>query len=109
MPPYYADIGNGESYVDGTLHADPDCTDEFTTPINSEDIDDEAATFCEDCGPLGHDSDGDGDGSPDADTAPALSEQIDDGVCPWCDEYEGDHVGQHASSAHADEWDEYKN
>lgn len=32
---------------------------------------------------------------------------IADGVCPWCDDYEGDHVGQHASSAHPDEWDAY--
>jgi hypothetical protein len=33
---------------------------------------------------------------------------VKDGVCPWCDEYEGDHVGQHASSAHPDEWDAFK-
>ena len=37
--------------------------------------------------------------------------QIDEGVCPWCDpdeRYEGDAVGQHASSAHPDKWDAYK-
>ena len=33
---------------------------------------------------------------------------VKSGVCPWCDEYDGDHVGQHASSAHPDEWDAYK-
>ena len=33
---------------------------------------------------------------------------IDAGECPWCDEYSGSHVGQHASSAHADEWAAYK-
>jgi len=33
---------------------------------------------------------------------------IEAGVCPWCDDYEGDHVGQHASSAHADQWADYK-
>jgi hypothetical protein len=36
--------------------------------------------------------------------------QIGEGVCPWCppdDRYEGDHVGQHASSAHPDEWADY--
>lgn len=27
--------------------------------------------------------------------------------CPWCDEYEGDHWRQHASSAHVDEWAEF--
>ena len=36
-----------------------------------------------------------------------LAEQIEAGVCPWCDEYEGDHVGQHASSAPPDAWDAY--
>lgn len=37
--------------------------------------------------------------------------QIKEGVCPWCppdDRYEGDHVGQHASSAHPDAWEDYK-
>jgi hypothetical protein len=36
--------------------------------------------------------------------------QIDEGVCPWCppdERYEGEHVGQHASSAHPDEWGAY--
>lgn len=32
---------------------------------------------------------------------------LDDGECPWCDEYSGDHPAQHASSAHRDEWREY--
>lgn len=40
-------------------------------------------------------------------TAPALDDAIDRGVCPWCDEYEGEHVGQHASLAHSDEWNAY--
>lgn len=42
--------------------------------------------------------------------APAET-QVAEGVCPWCspnDRYEGDHVGQHASSAHPDEWDAFK-
>ncbi len=36
---------------------------------------------------------------------------IDAGVCPWCpedDQYEGDHVGRHASRAHPEEWQAYK-
>lgn len=33
---------------------------------------------------------------------------IEDGVCPWCLDYDGEHVGQHASSAHPDEWAEYQ-
>jgi len=33
---------------------------------------------------------------------------IDAGVCPWCDDYTGDHVGRHASRAHPEEWQAYK-
>jgi len=32
---------------------------------------------------------------------------VNAGVCPWCDEYEGEAVPQHASSAHPDEWAAY--
>ena len=41
------------------------------------------------------------------DTVP-VDDLIDQGVCPWCDDYEGDAVGQHASSAHSDAWTDYK-
>ena len=33
---------------------------------------------------------------------------IEAGECPWCDDYEGENVGQHASSAHPDAWNDYK-
>lgn len=28
--------------------------------------------------------------------------------CPWCDEYDGEHVGRHASSAHPEAWARHK-
>lgn len=34
---------------------------------------------------------------------------LEDGRCPWCDEYDGEHVKQHASSAHPDAWTDWKN
>jgi len=37
-----------------------------------------------------------------------VADTIEAGKCPWCDDYEGDNVGMHASSAHPDEWDAYK-
>lgn len=46
--------------------------------------------------------------SDDEDSEPTVEELIDQGECPWCDEYEGDAVGQHAASAHPDEWGAYK-
>jgi hypothetical protein len=48
------------------------------------------------------------------DTTPevaSIEAQIEAGECPWCDRedrYEGDHVGQHASSAHPEAWAEYR-
>lgn len=33
---------------------------------------------------------------------------IESGECPWCDDYDGDLVAQHASSAHPDLWSEYR-
>lgn len=50
-----------------------------------------------------------GDDPPDeAAESDDLAAQIDAGECPWCDDYEGDGVPQHAASAHPDEWDAYK-
>jgi len=34
---------------------------------------------------------------------------LENGACPWCDEYSGESVAQHASSAHPDEWRAYQN
>lgn len=55
------------------------------------------------------------DDGPDADEADesgdeaaSVGYQIENGECPWCDEYDGDAVPQHASSAHPDEWAAYK-
>lgn len=39
-------------------------------------------------------------------TGPATA--IERGECPWCDGYAGDHVGQHASSAHPEAWRKYR-
>lgn len=30
------------------------------------------------------------------------------GECPWCEDYQGEHVGQHASSAHPEAWAAYQ-
>jgi hypothetical protein len=35
-------------------------------------------------------------------------DHIERGECPWCDDYEGDGVPQHASAAHPEDWAEYK-
>jgi len=32
---------------------------------------------------------------------------VENGICPWCDDYSGENVGHHASSAHPHMWNEY--
>lgn len=54
----------------------------------------------------------DGDADSGEDDAPdpvthTPEETIDAGYCPWCEEYEGDAVAQHASAAHPDAWADY--
>lgn len=33
-----------------------------------------------------------------------LEQRIEDGECPWCDDYEGENVGMHASRSHPEYW-----
>lgn len=37
-----------------------------------------------------------------------LAASIESGECPWCTDYTGDSVPQHASSAHAEAWRAYR-
>lgn len=50
------------------------------------------------------DVEGDDTGAEDATQA----DLIEQGICPWCDEYDGESVGRHASAAHTEEWNAYK-
>ena len=55
------------------------------------------------------DTDADGDGEQElALSVEYVDEQIDAGECPWCDDYSGESVGRHASSAHREKWTAYK-
>jgi len=79
--------------------------DETPRPVSGDVIDADA-----DGGP-DDDSDGRPDASDDRPRDPPLTElqaQFDRGVCPWCDDYEGEHVGRHASSAHTEKWQRFK-
>jgi len=96
-------LRNGPTWADGDVYE----VDEET-----------AARLCDDwrferVNQQGADEDGDvlvndgDDGYEDA----SDEDLVTDGRCPWCppdDRYEGDHVGQHASSAHPDEWADYQ-
>lgn len=54
------------------------------------------------------DGDADGDSETDDDKLPKSDATlIEAGECPWCDDYEGEHVASHAASAHPDAWDAY--
>mgnify|MGYP000435656372 CR=1 FL=1 len=94
MPTYYAALGNGDSYDGAMVHTDPDCLDGHAEPLTGDVLGDEVH-HCPDCAPSA------------ISTGPDARDLIDAGICPWCDSYEGDHVGQHASSAHPEKWDAY--
>lgn len=40
-------------------------------------------------------------------TAEAMRVGGDSGGCPFCEDYDGDSVAQHAAQAHPDEWADY--
>lgn len=44
----------------------------------------------------------------DATTEKSDAELVEAGICPFCDDYEGTGVPQHASAAHPDKWADYK-
>jgi hypothetical protein len=79
------------------------CDDgETPRPVSGDVIDADAS---------GDDPETDPDGDDDAPRDPPLTElqaQFDRGVCPWCDDYEGESVGRHASSAHPERWQRFK-
>lgn len=114
---YYYEGRDGASFTESVVHYREDC-DELGEPIRpiaeatieaSEDIE-----MCPDCTPLDSASESDTD-EPDGEEERSRESLIEDGRCPWCieegaeDPYKGEHVGQHASSAHPEEWDAYKN
>ena len=78
------------------VHTDADCAAEDgpVRPIADETVESlDGVTYCSCTGKEPKDM---------------TEELISEGVCPWCDEYSGEHVGQHASSAHPDRWDAFK-
>jgi hypothetical protein len=44
----------------------------------------------------------------DALTYDLIETHLDGGDCPWCQEYSGENVKQHASAAHPKLWSDYK-
>jgi hypothetical protein len=75
---------------------------EFAVGDRADVTADEAAYLCDERGDFERVGETDR-----TDTVP-VDDAIEQGVCPWCDDYEGDAVAQHASSAHPDEWADYK-
>ena len=115
MPTQYYAVRETESYGDVVLHDDRGCPD---GPVRAAP---RGATGeeCPDCtgDGAGGESETDSEGESTAETVGPedASEDVEEtaaaveaGVCPWCDEYEGGHVGQHASSAHPDAWEAYR-
>lgn len=102
---YYYRGRSGEPFVEATVHADRECPnltdDEPVRPIAGSTVERAEVELCPECTTAGE--------TADLTTAERdVAGMIDLGVCPWCDDYKDDHVGQHASSAHPEEWARYK-
>ena|SRR6056297_3631314 len=97
MATYYYNGREGDPLAEATIHTDEHCADESdehsARPIAG--LDPDPAQMCPDCSPSA------------ISVGPDARDLIDASICPWCDSYEGDHVGQHASSAHPEKWDAY--
>lgn len=78
----------------------------------TQDVDDELAQYLAGRDDFDvHDSEDTSDEESDDleyEEASAIEDRLDAGECPWCSEYDGENVGQHASSAHPDKWTAYK-
>jgi len=98
---YYYDGDSGDSYLDAVIHAGRDCSDSAGDPRPvgeaSVDLHSDDVQRCPSC------ADSDATEMHKRD----LAQLIEVGECPWCDDYTGDHVGQHASSAHPEAWADY--
>lgn len=99
-PDGYVDVGGDLVPVEGGEFEHPAITREWAERYAEREGVDVGVVLVDE--PADGPADG-SEGNPDT-----IGEAIDRGECPWCDDYEGDHVGQHASSAHPDAWDTYK-
>jgi hypothetical protein len=94
---------DGDSFTDATLHTDKQCAndagDGHARPLARS-----SASEDHDI----HDCQGGVQTEETTFDESDVEALIDDGVCPWCEEYEGDYLGQHASSAHPEKWTEYR-
>jgi len=111
MADYYYHGRSGDSFEEATIHESSVCCPDPARPIAESTVDSlTAPEWCPDCTPFGDDSDSDLEPSEsESEMLPRDIEQlIEGGECPWCDSYSGDHVGQHASSAHPQKWQAYK-
>jgi hypothetical protein len=115
MPTLYYAVRETDSYADAVLHSKRGCPD---GPVRAAPRGVEGER-CPDCTADGEseteDEDGTAEpvGSEDAtEWADRPAAAVEAGICPWCedddDRYEGEHVGQHASSSHPEAWAEYR-
>lgn len=108
MPAYYSGR-DGDPFTDAVMHESRDCLDLEAAEGSARPVADDTVALLDSVEWCGKCSSGGGGGGYLRDEPPEV--QIDEGVCPWCppdDRYEGGHVGQHASSAHPEEWANYK-
>jgi hypothetical protein len=106
---------SGESYQDKPVHQDPDCpelwdgdTQGGIRPLADADRIDIDGQRCPLCFPDASIRQSNNNADSDDLTVEDIEQILIGGKCPWCDDYDGDHPKNHASSAHPDAWGDYK-
>ena len=106
---WYAYSGRVEGpFFETKAEAAEACSDgESPRPVSADVIDSVEATAAESTADDSDASD-ESDDAGDVSAQTRRESQISRGVCPWCDAYDGEHVGRHASSAHTEKWNRFK-
>lgn len=110
MPAYYSGR-DGDPFTDAVMHEDRDCPALEASDGSARPVADatvallDAVAWCPECS---GETLATVEVNVDEIADEIAAELIEDGECPWCDDYSGGHVGQHASSAHPKKWSDYK-
>jgi len=101
MTHYYSGR-SGDSFTDATLHTDAECCPGPVRPLaesTAESLTD--TNYCPDCA-------GGDDEPEEPEQNRDVAQLIELGSCPWCEKDGFESVGRHASAAHPNEWQDYR-
>lgn len=99
--------GDGSYRVDGETFTAGDCSD-VSTGLADHLVETAAFEHADDVTTVDYREVDDSADSEEFNQQNDAETLVEDGVCPWCEDYDGDNVGIHASQSHPDQWAAYK-